>query len=81
MRPLQGTCEIMGIFGHKSHDEYLFCFENLENNSQDIQVEYSSQECEYELCPFLPLKGDTLCTIHRKEMKNIEAGRNPDENN
>lgn len=69
----------MGIFGHKDHDEYLFCFENLENKIQDQQIEYSHLECEYDLCPFLAVKGKTLCELHLDEMKNIQEGKQPDE--
>ena len=46
----------MGIFGHKDHDEYLLCFENLENQIQDQQLEYSSAQCEIDTCPFFALK-------------------------
>ena len=67
----------MGIFGHKDHSEYLFSFENLENETQDQQLEYSNVQCEIDTCPFFALKDMEFCQEHQKEYENIQNGKNP----
>lgn len=68
----------MGIFGHKDESEYLFCFENLENEIQSQQIEFSDQKCEFDLCPFFAVKEYDLCQLHLKEKENIDSGKQPD---
>jgi len=45
------------------------------------EFEYSNEKCEFDECPFLALKEGVFCKEHQKEWENIEAGRQPDEDN
>ncbi len=67
----------MGIFGHKNHDEHLFCFDQVTIVTQKIQ--YSQNPCDYDECPFKAIEGKEYCDIHQKEYENTLAGRQPDE--
>ncbi len=67
----------MGIFDHKSHDEYLFDFDSIEIVSQ--KTLYSQNPCDYDECPFKAIEGKEYCDIHQKEYENTLAGRQPDE--
>ncbi len=67
----------MGILGHKSECEYLFCFDETQIVTQKTQ--YSQNPCEYDECPFKALEGKEFCDIHQKEYENTQKGRQPDE--
>lgn len=68
----------MGIFGHKNHDEHLFCFDETQIVTQKTQ--YSQNPCECDECPFKALEGKEFCEEHQKEFENTLTGRQPDEN-
>ena len=67
----------MGIFGHKSHDEYLFDFDIFKTVRQKIL--YSKNPCDFDQCPFKALRGKMYCEEHQKEFENTLEGRQPDE--
>ena len=67
----------MGIFGHKNHDEYLFCFDESQIVIQKTQ--YSQNPCDFDECPFKAIEGKDYCDVHQKEFENTQAGRQPDE--
>ena len=67
----------MGIFGHKNHDEYLFCFDESQILIQKTQ--YSQNPCDFDECPFKAIEGKEFCDIHQKEFQNILDGRQSDE--
>ncbi len=67
----------MGIFGHKNHDEHLFCFEESQILIQKTQ--YSQNPCDFDECPFKAIEGKEFCDIHQKEFQNILDGRQSDE--
>lgn len=65
----------MGILGHKDESEYLFCFDNLETQTQ--KIEYSHNQCNMDQCPFFALKDKEFCKEHQEEFDKIMEGKQP----
>ena len=43
------------------------------------ELEYSDNPCDFDECPFKALIDGYFCETHQREWENMQAGRQPDE--